>query len=100
MAAIRFRIILFQPLRNCVKLSVRLLTRYTGFEKCVAFDPTRATVFQLVTRRIKGLLHRDRHPKTEGISDEGAVKFFWRDADDRVLNPVEKLRSAGDVGIT
>src|SRR5215467_3416423 len=99
MTAIRLRIIFFQPLRNCVKLSVRLLTCYAGFEKRVAFDPTRTAVFELVTRRIERLLHRDRHPKTERISDEGAVKFFRRDADDRVLNPVEILRSADDVRI-
>src|SRR5262249_54341056 len=45
MTAIRFRILFFQPLRNCVKLSVRLPTRYARFEKCVAFDPTRTAVF-------------------------------------------------------
>ncbi len=68
------------------------------FEKCISFDPTRSAVFQLVTG-VESLLHRDRNPKTEGISDEGAVKFFRRDADDRVLNPVEILRSADDVRI-
>ena len=98
MTAIRFRIIFFQPLRNCVKLSVRLLARNARFKKCVAFDPTRTPIFQLVTG-VECLLHGNRHPKTEVISDEGAVKFFRRDADDRVLNPVEILRSADDIRI-
>src|SRR5262249_44982993 len=43
--------------------------------------------------------HGDGHPETKVISNEGAVKFFRGDADDRVLNPVEILRSADDVRI-
>ena len=81
-----------------MKLSVGLLTRYARFKKCVAFDPTRTPIFQLVTG-VECLLHGDRHPKTEVISDEGAVKFFRRDADDCVLNAIQHLRSADDVGI-
>ena len=56
MTAIRFRIILFQPLRNRVKLCVRLLSRHAGFKKRVAFDPTRSPIFQLVTG-VESLLH-------------------------------------------
>src|SRR5205807_6010089 len=84
---------------NCVKLSISLLTRHAGFEKGVAFDPTRAPVFQLVTGRVERLLHGGRHPKAERIANKGAVKFFRRDADDRVLNPIKDLSSANDVRI-
>ena len=62
--AVRFRILFFQPLRNCVKAqrppAVALNAR---LEKCVAFDPTRSAVFQLVTGAIESLLHRRPEPK-------------------------------------
>src|SRR5205807_1194327 len=84
---------------NCVKLSISLLTRHAGFEKGVAFDPTRAPVFQLVTGRVERLLHGGRHPKAEGIANKGAVKSFRCDADDRVLNAIKDLSSANDVRV-
>src|SRR5205814_7783415 len=65
----------------------------------VAFDPTRAPVFQLVAGRVEGLLHGGRHPKAERITNKGAVKFFGRDADDRVLDAVQNLRSTDYVRI-
>src|SRR5262249_45309028 len=98
-AAIYFRIILFQPLRNCVELSVRLLTRHPGFEERVAFYPTLAAIFQFVAGRVERLLHRRWHPKTKIISDERAVKSFRGDPDDRVLNAVQHLSSADDVRV-
>ena len=73
--------------------------RDAGFQKRVTFDPTRAAIFKFVTGRVERLLHRRRHPEIERIADEGAVKFFRRDTDDRVLNTVEVLRSADDVRI-
>src|SRR5438477_11592161 len=73
--------------------------RDARFEKCIAFDPTGAAVFQLVARRIKRLLHGSRHPEAEGITDERAVKFFRRDTDDRVLHAVQILGAADDVRI-
>src|SRR5438105_2523 len=82
-----------------MKLSVRLLPRDAGFEKSVAFDPTRAPVFQLVTRRVERLLHGGWHPKTKRIANKGAVKFFRRDADDRMLNAIKDLSSANDVRV-
>src|SRR5439155_15735142 len=97
--AIRVRIIMFQALRDRVQLGLRWPTRNAGFEKCVGFGPTRPTIYQFVTGRVECLLHRDRHPEREGVSDEGAVKFFWRDANDRVLHAIEHLRLANDLRI-
>ena len=98
-AAIRIWKIVFQPLRDRVQLGLRLLTRNARFEKCVAFDPTRPTVFQFVTGRVECLLHRRRHPKAERVTDKGAVKLFRCDANDRVLHAIEILRLADNLRV-
>src|ERR1700748_2521905 len=51
-AAISFRVILLQPLRNGMKLSVGLLARYARFQEGKTFDPARVPVLQLVASRV------------------------------------------------
>ncbi len=90
------RIIILEVLRDRRKLGLRLLAGNARFQKRVTFNPARPAIFEFVAGRIKCLLHRRRHPEVKRISDESAVKFFRRDANDRVLNAVEILRFADD----
>src|SRR5436190_15443656 len=99
MAAIRLPIIVFESFRDRGKLGLPLLSRHTGFEKCVTFNPARAAIFEFVAGTVEGFLHRRRHPKVERVADKRAVKFLPRDANDRVLNSVKILRFANDIRI-
>ena len=99
MPAVCLRKIILETLRDRVEFSLRLLTSDAWFQKRVTLNPARAAVFEFVAGGIKCLLHRRRHPEVEGVSDEGAVEFFRRDANDRVLHTVEELRFADDVRV-
>ena len=100
MTAVRFWIIIFQSPRDRRQLLLRLVCGDARFQKHEALERARVAIFQLVSRRVKDLLHRYRDPELERDSDEGTVKIFRRNADDRVLNAIQILRFPDNLWVT
>ena len=65
MAAVRFRIIVFQTLRYRRDLVLGLLTSHARLEEYVSFYPAGAAVFQFIAGGVECLLHRRWYPKLE-----------------------------------
>src|SRR5262249_41075933 len=98
-ATVRGWIIILQPSGHGRNFLLRLGESHTGLESHKTFNPARAAIFQLVSGCNKFLLHRSGDPEVKGITHEGAVKAFRRDADDGVRHAVEALGLADDFRI-
>src|SRR5579864_9426234 len=87
-SAIGSRIVGFQTFRDAGHLILRLFAGDSGLQQRKAFDPARAAVLQLVTARLKGLLHGNGHPELNKTANECPVKAFRGDANDRMPDPI------------
>src|SRR5579864_7293271 len=96
-SAIRSRIVGFQTFRDAREIIFCLFAGDFGPEQCKSFDPVRAAVLQLVSVRLKGLLHGNGHPELNEAADECPVKAFRCDADDRMPDAIQQLRFTDDV---
>ncbi len=64
-----------------------------------AFDPAGAAVLQLVAARLKPLLHRNRDPELNRVTNERTEKTFRSYADDGVRQPVQHLATANHIWV-
>src|SRR5579864_1387096 len=96
-SAIRSRIVGFQTFRDAREIIFCLFAGDSGLEQCKSFDPVRAAVLQLVSVRLKGLLHGNGHPELNETADEGSVKAFRCDADNSMWDAIQQLRFANNV---
>src|SRR5262249_24547765 len=94
-----FRILFLQPSADRRQFVLRLAGRDAWFKEYETFESARAAILQLVSSRVEGFLHRDRHPELERNPDKSTVKILGRDTNDRVLNTVKVLLPADDCWI-